>query len=488
MVRSIIFIMNFYEKMGVPAPKLGPKERLQRRLAFRNERKLHVRKCDSSGNTIVSNLRPDAPFPVMHVEEWHKQAYEVPFVSWDPNRPFFEQFREIWNGTPRMHKATAGNEDNSEYSNHCGNCRNCYFIFNSEEDEDCMYIRFGDKSRDCVDCTNIIRSELCYECVNVKNCYNLRFSDDCDNCSDSTFLRNCRGVRNSMFCYGLERVEYCFFNEQLTKEEYERRVAEYDLASYAGLYAARQAWDQFAAQWPLMRHVILNSENCEGESIFNSQNCSDCYNISDCQDCKYVLNCVDVKDSQDVYAYGMETALAYECVTLAYAYDVKFCVYAVKSNSLEYCMNMWNCQDCFGCIGLRDKQYCILNKQYTKEEYEALLPQIKAAMLATGEYGEFFPVEFSDYPYEDTMAQDYFPQPVSGVNSGEGRPTLELPDHLRECGIEISNEVYLCPIEQKSFKFQAGELKFYKKMGVALPRMSFEARYKYRNRLVPFPY
>jgi hypothetical protein len=35
-----------------------------------------------------------------------------------------------------------------------------------------------------------------------------------------------------------------------------------------------------------------------------------------------------------------------------------------------------NSSNLFGCIGLRGKEYCILNKQYTKEEYEALVPKI----------------------------------------------------------------------------------------------------------------
>ena len=31
---------------------------------------------------------------------------------------------------------------------------------------------------------------------------------------------------------------------------------------------------------------------------------------------------------------------------------------------------------CFGCVGFKHKQYCILNKQYTKEEYEKLVQKI----------------------------------------------------------------------------------------------------------------
>jgi hypothetical protein len=32
-----------------------------------------------------------------------------------------------------------------------------------------------------------------------------------------------------------------------------------------------------------------------------------------------------------------------------------------------------NCHNCFMCRNLRDKSYCIENKQYTKEQYEAIV-------------------------------------------------------------------------------------------------------------------
>ncbi len=482
----------YYAKRQVPLPKLCPKDRLQRRLSFRNERKLHVRKCDASGKTIVSNIRPDTPFPVFHLDEWHKQAHNVPFLeSFDFNRTFLEQFAELWSKVPRMHKASAGNEENSEYSNHCGNCRNCYFIFNSEEDEDCMYLRLGDKSRDCVDCNNVFMSELCYECVNIKNCYSLKFSDDCDTCTDSAFLRNCRSVKNSMFCYGLDHKEFCLFNEQLTKEEYKKRVQEFHLDSFTGLETAKKRWEEFSAQWPKIRHVVLNSENCSGESIYSSKNALDAYNVSNLEDCRYILNSVDVKDSYDFYAYGMKTELCYEAVTIANCYDLKFCNYCMFSNSLEYCESCWSCEDCFGCIGLKKAKFHIFNKPYSEEEYKALLPKIKEHMMKTGEYGEFFPENFSLFPYEDTIAQDYFPRPFTTQNTqvpAGVSSTEQVPDLIKDAGLELANQIFFCPLEQKPFKYQANEIKFYKKVGVAMPRVSFEARYRRRNQLIPFPY
>lgn len=56
------------------------------------------------------------------------------------------------------------------------------------------------------------------------------------------------------------------------------------------------------------------------------------------------------------------------------------------SSELAYCIDCYDTKNCFGCIGLRNKQYCILNKQYTKEQYEELVPKIIEHMTKTGEW------------------------------------------------------------------------------------------------------
>jgi hypothetical protein len=70
---------------------------------------------------------------------------------------------------------------------------------------------------------------------------------------------------------------------------------------------------------------------------------------------------------------------------------------------------------CFGCIGIRQQRYCILNKQYTKEEYEALLPKVIAHMQSTGEWGQFFPIEMSLFGYNESVAFEYYPLTVKEV-------------------------------------------------------------------------
>ena len=55
------------------------------------------------------------------------------------------------------------------------------------------------------------------------------------------------------------------------------------------------------------------------------------------------------------------------------------------------------------------KEYCILNKPYSKQEYGTLAGKIADHMISTGEWGEFFPHQYSLHDYNETLAQDFYP-------------------------------------------------------------------------------
>jgi len=67
-----------------------------------------------------------------------------------------------------------------------------------------------------------------------------------------------------------------------------------------------------------------------------------------------------------------------------------------------------NCHHIFGSACIRDKSYCIFNKQYSKQEYEKLASRIAAHMKDTGERGEYFDPSLSPFAYNETTAQDHY--------------------------------------------------------------------------------
>jgi hypothetical protein len=54
------------------------------------------------------------------------------------------------------------------------------------------------------------------------------------------------------------------------------------------------------------------------------------------------------------------------------------------SSNIYYSHNIDNCSFCLGCIGLKNKSFCILNKQYTKEEWYEMADKIFATMEKDG--------------------------------------------------------------------------------------------------------
>jgi hypothetical protein len=175
-------------------------------------------------------------------------------------------------------------------------------------------------------------------------------------------------------------------------------------------------------------------------------------------------------------------------------YNVKHGVYTIYVSNSEYCDSLNNCDSCFGCVGLRKKKYCILNKQYEKEEYEKLKEKIIENMKKEGSYGDFFPSTLSPFGYNETLAQEYFPiderearekgfnwqSQTSGTYGKETITEKDMPETIGEAAEDILNQILVCKDCKKNFRITKGEFDFYKRMGIPLPHKDFECRHQDR--------
>ena len=217
----------FLKKVNLPEPIKCPDCRRQRRFAWRNERRLYHRKCDLTGKQIVSIYSPDKPYKVYDQHEWHSDKWNALEYGrdFDFNRPFFGQMDELIKTVPKLSVFTSRNE-NSDYTNGAQQDRNCYMIFVSDHDEDCLYSYGIDSSKDCLECLNCYQCDLCVECIDCSASYNLAHCEKTHNSSDSFFLYDCKNCRNCFGCYGLRGKEYHIFNEPHSKEEYSKKLKE----------------------------------------------------------------------------------------------------------------------------------------------------------------------------------------------------------------------------------------------------------------------
>jgi len=490
------------KKELLPSPTLCSQCRHQRRFAFRDERKLYRRKCDASEKDIISIYSPDKPFKVYASDIWWGD-------SWDPmtygrdfdfQRPFFVQWKELSVAVPKLQYSEYANE-NCPYNNRICNAKDCYMCFNLDGSRNAYYCEIGHGLTDCVDCMSSRELENCDNCLTCQHCYGGSFLWSCTNSSDSSFCFDCQGCSDCLFCWNLRNKQYCIWNTQYTKEEYERRKAELKLFNWS---AMSRAWEEFVNRKTaeaLHRHAdIFQSEQCTGTAIFESKNCTECFEVLRGQDLMRAINVDNVaRDCRDANNINERSELIYESMSTSQSH-VLFSLNTWESSDILYSELCKNCSSLFGCSGLKHKQYCILNKQFTKEGYETLVPKIIEHMRRGEEWGEFFPVEFSPLAYNEAQAQERFPMTQEAVlrrgwtwrEECDEPPVVlrivdasQLPDAVDDIPDDILNWAIRCEVTGRPFRLIAQELAFYRQRRLPIPRMHPDERHRRRLLLQP---
>jgi hypothetical protein len=213
--------------------------------------------------------------------------------------------------------------------------------------------------------------------------------------------------------------------------------------------------------------------------------------------------------------WTLQGELEYESMTgSGGSYNQVSCFMCTVSRDILYSISCKNCSNCFGCVGLTNAEYCIFNKQYTKEEYFEMVEKIKKHMDEmlyidsrgrVFKYGEFFPYDFSFFGYNESLAHDFFPLEKKFIEDKGYKYTIpreriysstisskDLPDDIKEVDENILNEIIACPnngneltLCTRAYKIHVEELSFYRQKNLPLPRYCPNCRHyerlKYRN-------
>ena len=509
---------NFYEKIKVPPPTFCPECRTVRRLCWRNEMSLFKRKCDAPGHDeiIISFLPPEEKLVVYDSKAWWSDGWDSLSYGkkYDFSKPFFKQWKDLRDNIPlqALSNITA---TNSDYCNVAEASKDSYMCSASWKIEKTFYSNRITEVKDSSDLYIIYRSELCYEDVLCSDSYRLLYSLNCKSCVDSYFLYDCVGCTDCFGCSNLRNKSYCMWNQQFSRDEYLSRLAKYSLRDYKVISELKEKFRELCLQ-SLHRFTIqIKTVNSTGDNLESTKNCKMCFDASGkIEDVKYShWLAIDAKDAYDSGPGVGQAELVYDVFDTGIGnFRNLFTSVVYSSNEIEYSFNCHGCSSLFGCIGLRSKKYCILNKQYTKEEYELLIPKIKEQMNEMPykdkkgrvyKYGEFFPAELSPFAYNETVAQDYFPITKEeaedmGYRWREKTKTeykisidaKDLPDSLNDIDDSITKEVIRCLHDGKcndrcagAYKILEDELNLYCRLGVPLPRLCFGCRHDERLKM-----
>lgn len=496
----------FYEKIKVPPPTFCPHCRFVRRMIWRNERSLYKRKCDMCEKNIISMYDENAISPVYCPEcyksdNWGAETYAK---DYDFNKPLFEQFDNLLKIIPRVSLYTHGENINCEFTNIISGVKDVYLAFSVILNSEFVYYSSNiDAAKQIVDSYNVTNSELLYENIGANKNYNCQYSYWSSNCIDCNFILDCNNCQDCFGCVNLQNKRYFILNEQYTKEQYEENLKKVDIGSNSFVESFKKKFWDFSLKFPRKYANIVNSIDSTGDELRNTKNVRNSFNTIDSENVKYGYRNVGNKDLMDT-SHSLRGNLVYEHTLGATdGYNVKFIANGnINLRDSEYSDFSYSSSNLFGCIALKNKQYCILNKQYEKEEYFEMVEKIKKHMDEMPyidskgrvyKYGEFFPYELCPFGYNEAVINDHFPLSKEEIlergytykEKIENKYTItlkakDIPDDIKDVDDSILNEVIECEVSGKAFKITPFELQFYRRMNIPIPRLHPDERYKNR--------
>lgn len=277
---------------------------------------------------------------------------------------FSQEFRQLLKTSPRYNLRVHANSINSDYVDGGSFNKNVYYCFESGSCVDTLYSVWARDSRDMGDCAYCYESELCYECVDCLQCYDCNFLQDCELCSSCSYGYNLKNCTNCFGCVNLRNKEYYIFNTSCSKNDYKNQVA----ALKKTPETIHEKTKHLRATLPVIATHYTHTEACLGNYITASKNCFHCFDTLKGEDCCYGYDLAMVKDCVDA-SVGGKAELSYDFLFSSRLYNSNFILDSTFLSDCEFCAFCFNCKHCFGCAYLKDKEYHILNKPYTKEEY-----------------------------------------------------------------------------------------------------------------------
>lgn len=499
---------GFYEKIKVPPPTFCPECRLQRRFTVRNERNFYKRECDLCKESVISMYSSEKPFPVYCSKCWWGDGWD-PMIhgkEYNFSKPFFIQFEELLDKVPRPNLRNT-NVKNSDYCNYVADGKNCYLCFGSIEVEDCLY-GCPYESKYCVDTYLARESEYCYQCLDCEKLSTSSFCQECATSFNLLYCFDCKNCQDCIGCSGLRNKSYHIFNEPFSREDFIKEKEKILSEGYKGLLSIEKEFEKIKIKTLHRFAMTIQCKDVSGDHIVSSKNTYNCFDVKRAEDSRYSVRLIDAKDVYDTnYCEYLELCCDY--LGFWKVQRTKFSNTCGEGSDLTYADFCSGSSNLFGCVGLRQKSYCIFNKQYSKGEYEKLVPKIIKQMNEIPftdkkgriyKYGEFFPSELSPFCYNETIAQEYFPlTKIEAEKQGyKWKEKIErnyqidiknknIPNNIKEVIENIIEKVIECEHQGKcneqcteAFKIIPAELQFYQRMNLPIPHLCPNCRHYQR--------
>ncbi|MBI2485267.1 hypothetical protein HYW18_03940 [Candidatus Uhrbacteria bacterium] len=489
--------IGWYKKFNVPPSELSPNTRWKWAGYFDIGFQFWWNKHARTGEPILSFHHPASGIRVLPDAEWYEQDFSNTHETLDLSKPFFEQLRALELRVPFFATANIVPPENSLALLSFGD-QNSYFVFACQSKR----TFFGVGAMDTEDSSVVYLSSGVKESHHISHShrmYRCRYARESQDCLESAFLFDCRNCEHCFGATNKRNRKFLFMNEQLSEGEYRARIAAIDLGKRSIVDEWSKRFDELLlthAFWP--ENFNVGGTDATGDYLHNATRCHFCFDSEDTAVDNFRSAWLYGASQGNAYAWGaVNTNESYSVETCPDSNRLKFCYRSVRCEDSEYCMVCRDCRNCFGCVGLAHKEFHILNKPYTEEEYWKTVDAMECAMMDEGTYGSIFPTTFSSsyipesgsVLYAGSTEEDlrilggnqFLPTDagatgVDRYDMSKTRQLADIPDNIDDLtdawiGVPIYDEQ-----AKRAFSFLKPEVEHYRKWRIAPPGEHFIPR------------
>ena len=234
----------------------------------------------------------------------------------------------------------------------------------------------------CLDVVFCFDCQLCYSSTDCSNCYQVFRGLNCRDCQDSSFIYDCQNCSHCFLCRNLRGQKYCILNTPYSKEEYEEKIKAYKLYSREEIKKLKKYFAECLSTQAIHLNVLnYQVERCTGNFLDSCKVCANSFFVQESEVCYNSIRGLRDKYCTDCMGF-LDMELCHMVNQSSYCYNLHFSSFCANCRDSEYLDSCQNCSDCFACVGLKHKRFCIFNKQYSEEEYSQTVARFKEKMKA----------------------------------------------------------------------------------------------------------
>ncbi len=149
------------------------------------------------------------------------------------------------------------------------------------------------------------------------------------------------------------------------------------------------------------KHLAVAASSENSEYAHQAGQCKNCYMVfhtNDAEGCYYGYAIKKSKDCIDTYRCH-DSENCYECIDINRCHSLAYCQDCDNCSEMRFCRNCIGCKNCFLCVGLKNKNFHILNQEYSPIEYKKRIEEYntgsaKMKQVAIEQLQELIPKNF----------------------------------------------------------------------------------------------